>query len=347
MIAVMFDKVGTVKLGDVPKPDIEANKDIIVKVTHTSICGSDLNIVNGKIPIDHDATIGHEAIGVVEKAGPDVTRVKVGDRVAVSYSVQCGECESCKNKMVVACKNGGMFGHGKKWGNYNGCQAEYIRVPWADANCEPIPDGVTEEQAMLITDNLSTGYQACDYANIEPGDVVVVFGAGSVGLCAVASARLFGPSTVISVDTLDYRLDVAKKLGADYVINASIQNAAEEVKRITGGKGADVAIEAVGVIETFDGCVDSVKLGGRISILGVFPSGKVPVSLRDILNKNLQIRAGRANMINMGRLMSLVKAGKLDTTPIITHQMPLAKAVEGYEMAISRSGNVIKLVFNP
>jgi alcohol dehydrogenase len=347
MKAVLFDKVGSVKLGEIAKPDLEASRDAIVRITHASICGSDLNIVNGKIVVEEDAPIGHEGIGVVEKIGPDVKRVKPGDRVVISYSVQCGECENCKNKLAVFCENGGMFGHGKKWGNFGGCQAEYLRVPWADANVEPIPEGVTEEQAMLISDNLSTGYQACDYASIKPGDVVAVFGAGSVGLCALACARLFGPSLVISIDTLDYRLEVARKMGADFVINATTANVAEEIKKITNGKGADVAIEAVGVMETFDACMEAVKRAGTISILGVFPLGKVPVSLRDILNRNLQVKAGRANMINMGRLMSLVRTGKLDVTPIITHHMPLSEAVAAYRVCISRSDNVLKVILTP
>ncbi len=347
MKAVLFDKIGSVKLGEIPKPDLRASKDAIVRITHASICGSDLNIVNGKIVVEENAPIGHEGIGVVEEIGPDVKRVKPGDRVVISYSVQCGECENCRNKLAVYCEQGGMFGHGKKWGDFGGCQAEYLRVPWADANVEPIPDGVSEEQAMLVSDNLSTGYQACDYASIKPGDVVAVFGAGSVGLCALACAKLFGPSLLVSVDTLDYRLDVARRLGADVVINAGAGNAAEEIKKITGGKGADVVIEAVGVMETFDACMEAVKRAGTISVLGVFPLGKVPVSLRDLLNRNLHLHAGRANMIHMGRLMSLVKRGKLDVTPIISHHMALDDAVEAYRLCISRTDNVLKVIMMP
>ncbi len=348
MKAVMFDKVGVIKVEDVPKPVIKDPRDVIVKVTHASICGSDLNIVNGKIPCEGDTVIGHEAVGVVESAGPAVTKVKVGQRVAVSYSVQCGYCEFCAEGLPAYCKNGGMFGHGSKRGNFPGCQAEYLWVPWADAMVEPIPDGVTEEQAMLVTDNLSTGYQACDYADIQPGNVVAVFGVGPVGLCAVTVAsHLFGPRMVVAVDTLDYRLEKAKEVGADVVINAAATDAAAEIKRLTNGKGADVAIEAVGAMETWQGCVNSVRPAGTISVLGVFPTGTVPVSLRDALNANLKIRLGRANMINMHRLMSLIETKKIDTTPIISHRLPLTSAVEAYKMCISKTDNVLKVILNP
>ena len=347
MKAVVFDGINTVKVVDVPKPVLQHNRDVIVRITHASICGSDLNILNGKIPVEENAIIGHEGIGVVEEAGSEVKRVKPGDRVAISYSVQCGECDSCKKGLVVFCENGGMLGHGNTWGGFGGCQAEYLRVPWADANLEPLPDGVTEEQAILVTDNLVTGYQACEYGAISPGDVVVVFGAGPVGLCAMASARLFGPRLVVGVDLLDYRLEAAKRLGVDVVINAGKTNAVDEIKQLTKGKGADVAIEAIGRTETFDACFESVRLAGRISILGVFPFEKVGVSLRDLLRRNLQIRAGRANMIHMGRLLSLIEQHKMDLTSLITHRLPLDKAVEAYNTAISRTENVIKVVLNP
>jgi alcohol dehydrogenase len=347
MKAVVFDGVGSVKVIDVPKPDLQGNKDAIVRITHASICGSDLNILNGKIPVEENALMGHEGVGIVEEIGPEVRKVKPGDRVVISYSVQCGECDNCKNGLVVFCEHGGMLGHGIKWGGFGGCQAEYLRVPWADANIEPIPAGVTEEQAMLITDNLSTGYQACEYASVRPGDVVAVFGAGPVGLCAMACAQLFGPSVVVGVDMLDYRLEAAKRLGVDIVINANEKNPVEEIKKLTNGKGADVAIEAVGSPETFDACFESVRSAGKISILGVFPFEKIGVSLRDMLHRSLQIRAGRANMINMGRLMSLVKHGKLDLTSVITHRMPLSDAVEAYRLSASRTGNVLKIILKP
>jgi alcohol dehydrogenase len=348
MKAVLFDKVGSVKVGEVPKPDIEMSKDALIKVTHAAICGSDLHIVSGNVMVEENAGIGHEAVGVVEKVGADVKRVKPGDRVVVSYSVQCGECENCKTGLPVYCQNGGMFGHGKKWGGYGGCQAEYLRVPFADMNVEPIPDGITEEQVMLITDNLSTGFMAAENGSISPGDVVVVFGAGPVGCCAVATAKLFGPSLVVSVDMVDYRLEVAKKLGADIAINASQADPVEEIKKLTGGKMANVAIEAVGgAANALNNCVDVVRNGGNISVVGVFPVQPVGISMRQVLLKGLRIKAARCNMVNMGRLMSLIRYGKIDVTPLITHQMPLSDAVEAYKLYASRTGNVMKLLLIP
>ncbi len=347
MKAVMFEKVGSVKVGDVPKPDIEDSKDILVKVTHAAICGSDLHIVSGNVPVEPNDTIGHEAVGVVEKAGADVKRMKPGDRVVVSVSVSCGECENCRKGLLVFCDKAGMFGHGKKWGGYGGCQAEYVRVPWADVNAEPIPANVTEEQAMLISDNLSTGFMAAENGSIKPGDVVAVFGAGPVGCCAVASARLFGPSVIVSVDMLDYRLEAAKRMGADVVINGNRQNVAEEIKAITEGKGADVAIEAVGRQDALHSCIEVVRGGGNISVVGVFPARGVEIPMRQMLLKGLQIRAWRANMVNMGRLMSLVEHGKIDVASLISHRMPLSRAIEAYRMYTSRTGDVMKILLIP
>jgi alcohol dehydrogenase len=232
MKAVAYDGAGSVRILDVPKPVVGNTKDAIVKITHATICGSDLNILNGKIPVEENATLGHEGIGIVEDVGPDVKRFKKGDRVAISYTAQCGECDSCKQGLVVFCEHGGMFGHGATWGGFDGCQAEYLQVPWADACLELIPDGVSEEQAMLVTDNLVTGYQACEFGSIQPGSVVAVFGAGPVGLCAMACARLFGPSQVVGVDLLDYRLEAAKKLGVDVVINAGETNPVAVIKEL-------------------------------------------------------------------------------------------------------------------
>ena len=347
MKAVVFDGAGSVRMADVPKPKVEDRKDALVRITNSTICGSDLNILRGKIVLEENAIMGHEGVGVVEEVGSGVTKVKPGDRVVISYSVQCGECENCKNGLVVFCNHGGMFGHGVQWGGHGGTQAEYLKVPWADANLQPIPPGLTDEQAIFVGDILSTGYQAAEYGSLRHGDVVAVFGAGPVGLCAVAAARLFGPSKIVSVDIVDYRLQAAKRLGADVVLNASQTNAVDEIKKMTNGKGADVAIEAVGSVETFDACYQSVKPAGRISIVGVFPFEKVGISLRDMLRRNLQIRAGRANLIHMGQLLSLIEGGKLDLTPLITHRMALQDAVKAYELFASRSENTLKIMLNP
>ena len=347
MKAVMFDGVNSVKVGEVSKPVLLTNKDALVKITHASICGTDLNILNGKIPVEANAIMGHEGVGVVEEAGSGVSRVKRGDRVVISYSISCGECQNCRNGLVVFCDHGGMLGHGAKFGGYGGTQAEYLRVPWADANLHPIPANLTEEQAIFVGDILSTGYQAVGDHYVQPGDFVVIFGAGPVGLCTIAAARLFGPRKIVSVDVVDYRLEAAMALGADFVIHAKRKNPAEEIKKMTDGKGADVAVEAVGSPETFYGCFESVRPGGKISLVGVFPDEKVGFSLRDMLRRNLQIKAGRANLIHMDRLLSLIDSGKLDLAPLITHRMPLNEAAEAYRLFSTRSDHVLKIILKP
>jgi alcohol dehydrogenase len=347
MKAVLFDGVGSVKVGDAPKPDLQTSKDALIRVTHASICGSDLHILSGRVPVEENVIIGHEGVGVVEKIGSDVKRVKPGDRVVVSVTIQCGECINCRNGQVALCKNGGMFGHGKRWGGFPGTQAEYMRIPYADMVLEPIPADVTEEQAIFVGDILSTGYMACENGSIRPGDVVAIFGAGPVGLCTLATARLFGASRIISVDLLNYRLEAAKRLGADIVINPVETDVAKEIKKITDGRGADVTIEAIGSPETLNSCLESVKGGGNISIVGVFSFDKVEISIREMLRRRLQIRAALVNMVNMGRLMSLIKGGKLDLVPLITHRMPLSKAEEAYRIFSSRSEDVLKVLLYP
>jgi alcohol dehydrogenase len=347
MKAVVFDGAGSVRVTDVPKPTILDSKDALVRITHSSICGSDLNILRGKIVLEENAVMGHEGVGIVEEVGPAVTRTRVGDKVVIPYSIQCGECENCRKGLVVFCENGGMLGHGKQWGDFGGTQAEYLRIPFADANLHQVPESATEEQVLFVSDILCTGYQACEYGGIEPGDFVTVFGAGPVGLCAVATAKLFGPRRIVSVDLADYRLVTAERLGADRVLNPERLNVVEEIKKLTNGKGTDVAIEAVGSVETFNWSFESVRSGGRISIVGVFPFEKVGISLRDMLRRNLQMRAGRANLIHMERIISLIEGGKLDLTPLITHRMSLSDAAKAYEIFAGRSENVLKIILAP
>ena len=232
MKAVLFDGKGFVKLADVAKPKLQTDKDAVVKITHAAICGSDLNILKGKIVLEENGIMGHEGAGVVEEVGASVEKFRPGDRVVISYTVQCGECPSCRSGMYVFCDHGGMFGHGTQWGGHGGTHTEYLRIPFADAILEPIPSDMKEEDVLFVGDILSTGYMATEYGSIKPGDVVVVYGAGPVGLCTVASARLWGPSLIVSVDVLDYRLDAAKRLGADVALNAAHVNAPEEIKKI-------------------------------------------------------------------------------------------------------------------
>jgi alcohol dehydrogenase len=345
--AVIYEGPGSVRVGDAPMPTLQDKMDAIVKITHSSICGSDMNILSGKISHDKGGIMGHEGAGVVYEVGPDVTMFKPGDRVVLPFSIQCGECETCRSGYVVSCERGGQLGHGKEWGGYGGTQAEYLRIPWAHANLQHIPDSLTTEQALFVGDILSTGYHASLNGSIQPGDTVAVFGAGPVGLCAVMTSRLFGPSKVITVDMLDYRLEAAIRLGADVVVNASKQDAVEAVKAATEGKGVNVAIEAVGSPATFDGCFESLRPRGTISIVGVFPFEKVGVSMRRLLRQGMTIRGGRANLVFMGRLLRLIEAGVLDPLPLITHRMKLEDALEAYRIFGTQSDNVLKIILEP
>lgn len=347
MKAVVFDGKDFVRIVEVARPKLEDPRDAIVRITHASICGSDLNILNGKIPVEENAIMGHEGVGIVEEAGLEVKRVKVGDRVLISYSVQCGECERCMEGLPVFCLKGGMLGHGEKWGGYGGTHAEYIRIPFADANLFPIPSTLSEEQAIFVGDILSTGYQANEYGEVERGDFVTVFGAGPVGLCAIHTGRLFGPKTIAAVDVIDYRLEAAKRLGADIVINALENDPVQKVLELTQGRGADVAIEAVGRPETFEACFNCVRLAGRISIVGVFEFDKIGISLRQMLRRNLQIRAGRVNLVNVYKLFSLIENRKLNPTLLITHRFSLEEAEKAYEMFRSKSDGVVKVILRP
>jgi alcohol dehydrogenase len=347
MKAVLFEKVGAIRVGDVPKPDLLTSKDALVKVTSAAICGTDLHILEGGIPVEENTILGHEVVGVVEKVGSDVKRVKPGDRVVVSCTVQCGECINCRNHQVVLCVHGGIFGSGKLKGGFPGGQAEHIRIPYADWVLELIPGNLSDEEVIFVGDILSTGYMACENGSIRPGDIVVIFGTGPVGLCAVAAARLFGASKIVSIDLLNYRLEAAKHLGADIVINSGETDAVKEIGRITGGRGADVTIEAVGSFETLNSCIESVRAGGNISIVGVLPLGTVEMPMRRMLAKSLQIRMGVVNMVNMGILMSLIRHGKLQMISLITHRMPLSEAQDAYRIFGSRSENVLKVILYP
>lgn len=347
MKAVIFEKLNSMKVVEVSTPNLEDPRDSLVKVTATSICGSDLHILKGNVLVEENTILGHEAVGVVEKVGSNVKRIKSGDRVLISCTVQCGECSSCKKGLLAHCEHGGIFGCGKRRGGFPGAQAEYIRIPYSDTVLESIPKELTDEQVIFAGDILSTGYMASENGDIQPGDIVVVFGAGPVGLCALATARLFGPSVIVSVDLTNYRLEAARRLGADIIINPRETNVIEEIKKITDGRGADVTIEAVGDPEALKDCIESVRAGGNISIVGIFPPVDVPLSIKEMVIKNLQIKMGIVNNVNMDKLIRLISSGVLDMTSLITHRMPLGEAENAYRIFGMRSENVLKIILYP
>jgi alcohol dehydrogenase len=358
MKALVFEEVGKVALADVPKPEVQDAEDAIVRVTLTSICGSDIHMIHGAAPMMPGDVLGHEFVGVVDELGDRVEGFEVGDRVAVACTVQCGTCEMCTKGLPAKCVKGGVFGCGPMLGNLNGSQAEFVRVPRAQLAMHKIPADLTDEQVLLVGDILSTGYFGVINGKTMPGDAVAVFGAGPVGLCATACARLFSPAKVMVVDPIESRLDVARKLGATHTIDPTKSDPVYEIKELTGGapedmlaefksrSGADVAIEAVGIKATFDACFQAVRPGGNVSIVGVFEEAQ-ELLMPQLCIKNIGVTMGLVNVVHMGRLLKIIEAGLLDTTPLITHTMPLEKAVKAYDMFEQRQENVIKIALTP
>jgi len=351
MKALVYRGIGDIRLEDVPRPEMQGPEDAIVRVTTTSICGSDLHILHGLLRVEPGTVIGHEFVGVVEEAGPVVTRVKPGDRVLGMAAVNCGRCRACRERLIFACENGGAYGCGPKMGNLQGVQSEYARVLYANETLEKLPEGLADEQVLFAGDILATAYTGVagvnpDGKGIQPGSVVAVFGSGPVGLCAVAVARLFGASQVIALDREDYRLAMATRLGADRVINVSQVDPAAAIMDITGGWGADLVVEAVGSPVSLAGCLSTVAVGGTVSVIGVILK-PVEVPFNKLLPRNVTIQTGLGNFIHAKRLISLIQAGKLDLTPLITHCFPLTEAAKGYEIFEKRLDGAIKVVLKP
>ena len=251
MKALTFQGEGDVKVTDVPKPSIKSSGDALVKVTLGAVCGSDLHIFHGHTPIQQGAVLGHEFVGVVEDVGSEVKRFKPGARVVSSFFTSCGHCALCRKGWFNQCVDKGTFGHGVYFGDLGGGQAEYVVVPMADHSMEPIPEGMTDEQAIFVGDILSTGFFGAERAEIKPGDVVAIVGAGPVGLMATMCAQLFGPARTLVVDMVESRLETAQGLGG-IPINASQVHPVEAIQSLTAGIGADASIECVGLLSAVD-----------------------------------------------------------------------------------------------
>ncbi len=351
MKAVVYRGVGDIRLEEVPKPEIQGPRDAIVRVATTAICGSDLHVLRGFLKVEPGTVIGHEFAGVVEEVGSAVTRVKPGDRVVGMAAVYCGQCRACRSGLLYACANGGAYGCGQMLGNLQGVQAEYARALFADETLAKIPEGLTDEQVLFVGDILATAYTGVagvkpDGKGIQPGDAAAVFGAGPVGLCAVAVARLFGASRVIALDMDDWRLAMAARLGADKVINVSKADPVQAIMDITGGWGADLVVEAVGSTAALANCLAAVATGGTVSVIGVI-SQPVKIPFNKLMLKNITIQTGLGNFIHTKRLISLIQAGKLDLTPLITHTLPLSEALRGYEIFEKKLDQAIKVILKP
>lgn len=347
MKGLVFTKLSTLELREVEKPEIINNTDAIVRITLTSICGSDIHLVEGHIPTTPGFVLGHEYVGVVEQVGKSVERVKVGQRVCGPAAPYCGQCSNCKAGHIAHCLRGGIHGSGKELGNLCGTHCMYIRVPFADNVLINIPDNVEDEKALFVGDVLSSGYYASQKGKIRHGDSVVIFGAGPIGLAAVHTARLFHPGMIILVGNVNpYGLEIGKQLGADYTILSSQENALEKIMELTEGKGADVVIEAAGTEAALQNSVRCAGIGRRIVSLGVYGK-KVSMPMNEICLKNISIHIGLAHLGNMHRLMNMLEIGVIDLTPIITHRMKLDNIIEGYNLFKSKNDNVIKIVIQP
>lgn len=346
MKALVLDDLHKYSLREVEKPLIAHSGDAIIRVTLTTICGSDLHLIHGHIPSTPGYVLGHEFVGVVEAVGSDVRDFKPGDRVTGPAAPYCGQCENCQAGHVAHCKRGGILGSGIEAGDLSGTQSEYIRIPYADVNLVPIPDDLTDEQVLFVGDILSTGYTAVINADLRAGDSVVVYGAGPVGLCAIVASKLFSPGQIILVDLDPYRLEMGRKLGATQIIRADQEDVLKVIAQLTHEKGADAAIEAVGLPSTLQQAVRCVGIGGRVSVVGIFAEN-VEVPLPEILFKNLKIQMGLGDLRHMKRLMRMIQTGQIDLTPLITHRMKLNDIQRGYEIFENRSEPVIKIALTP
>ncbi len=378
MKAVTYQGIKNVQVKEVNDPKIEKADDIIVKLTTTAICGSDLHLIHGMIPnFPENFIIGHEPMGIVEEVGPEVTKVKKGDRVIIPFNVSCGECFFCKNELESQCDNsnphgdmGAYFGYSETTGGYAGGQAEYMRVPYANFVPFKIPESceVVDEKLCLIADAMTTAYWSVDNAGVKNGDTVIVLGCGPVGLLAQKFAWLKGAKRVIAVDYVGYRLEQAKRTNKVETVNfEQEENIGNHLKEITQG-GAEVVIDCVGMdgkmtpleflatgLKLQGGAMgalviasQAVRKCGTIQVTGVYGARYNAFPFGDIFQRNVNIRTGQAPVIHyMPHMYNLIVEGKVDPGDIITHVLPLDQAKHGYEIFDTKTENCIKVVLKP
>ncbi len=380
MKALVYQGPSRVTVEEKPMPRIEHPNDAILRVTRTAICGSDLHLYHGLVPDTRvGATFGHEFAGVVEEVGSEVRLLAPGDRVVVPFNVACGTCFYCQRGLTSACDNansssdllGGCFGYSHTTGGYDGGQAEFVRVPYADVGPLKIPDDMHEEDVLFLSDILPTGYQAAEMGSIKPGETVCIFGAGPVGLMAMRSAWLMGAGRVIAVDRLEYRLARARTFGDAETLNYELNGNADVVgklKEMTDGAGPDVCIDAVGCeaqgsrlqgllgamklqagsATALTWSIQAVRRGGNVVIIGVYgpPWNLVPIG--EAMNKGVTIRAAQCNVRRyMPHLLKLIRQGVLDPKAVISHRLPLTEAAYAYRIFEKKQDECVKCVLLP
>ncbi|MBB4004541.1 NAD(P)-dependent alcohol dehydrogenase [Aurantimonas endophytica] len=354
MKAAIFVEPGRIVLDEKPIPDV-GPLDALIRVTTTTICGTDVHILKGEYPVEKGLTIGHEPVGVIEKLGSAVSGYQEGQRVIAgaitpsghSYACLCG----CHSQDGAGTRHGFKPMGGWRFGNtIDGCQAEYLLVPDAMANLSPVPDALTDEQVLMCPDIMSTGLSGAESGKVRIGDTVAVFALGPIGLCAAAGARLMGATTIIGVDTVPERLAMARRLGVDHVVDFKAGDPVEAIMKLTDGRGVDVAIEALGTQQTFESCLKVLRPGGTLSSLGVYsgdltiPLGPFMAGLGDLKIVTTLCPGGKERM---RRLMDVVASGRIDLQAMVTHRFPLERIEEAYELFANQRDGVLKVAITP
>lgn len=385
MKALRIHKPKDVRIDQVPDPRIEDPRDAIVRVTTTCICGSDLHIYNGLAPQPRPMTLGHEFMGIVDEVGSEVSNLKKGDRVVVPFPIACGRCWFCTHGWVTQCmesnpkmygpeggllkeKGGALFGYTDLYGGYDGGMAEAVRVPYADFGPRKVPEDLTDEQVIFLTDILPTGWSALDWAQVKGGETVAVFGCGPVGLMTQKLAWLRGAEQVIAVDIEPYRLETARRTTGAHVIHAKEQDPAEAIRELTDGRGADVCVDAVGMeahanlldkivdvahlqlggTKVLDMAVRSVRRAGTVSVVGVYVGDYDNFPLGQVFDKSLNLRTGQALAQNyVDELLGFIKDGKLKADDIISHRLSLDEAPHGFKIFNEKQDDCVKIVMHP
>lgn len=385
MQALVFHQPKRVRVESVPSPKIEHERDAIVRVTATAICGSDLHIYNGAVPQLRPLVLGHEFMGIVEEVGTAIKSLSPGDRVVVPFPIACGTCWFCARGWPTQCetsnpdrygpegglltqKGGALFGYTDLYGGYQGGQAQFVRVPFADFGPRKVPDELSDEQVLFLTDIVPTGYTGLKWAELQAGESVVVIGCGPVGLMALKLAKIMGAGTVIGVDVLPYRLECAARTSGADVIDASKRDVVGAIRERTAGRGADVVIEAVGMevdrsfrekvanvlhlqrgsITALELAFSAVRRSGRVSVMGVYGTTYDNFPLGQWVDKGLRVQCGQALVHDyIDELMKLVRSGALRADDIITHRLPLREAPHAYEIFNEKKDGCVKVVLDP
>jgi len=387
MKAAVIHGPGKITCDNVNDPIIEKDDDIVLKVTATAICGSDLHIYSGGIPQPRPMVLGHEFMGIVEETGKGVTKLKKGDRVVVPFPIACGHCFFCNHDVPGNCENsnpekygpegglltekgGALFGYTDLYGGYDGGQAQYVRVPYANYGPRIVPDNLTDEQVLFLTDIFPTGYTGIDWGEIKGGETVAIFGAGPVGIMAAKSAWLRGAGRVVIVDTLRYRLDKAEQTANCETIlwDGDEKDVIEQIRAITQGRGADLCVEAVGFepdrtvldrvkavinlekgsTKVLEACMSAVRRSGIVSVLGVYPTTYDNFPVGQFFDKGIILKGGQAPAHkHIDKLLSYVVEGKVKLDDVITHRLPLTEISHAYSIFKKKEDNCVKVVLDP